>query len=233
MKRRALLAGLTGALAGCNAGGSDPTTGSTETGTRTTTATSRSTTPTRSETARTTERADPEPVPEEVFSLDYPDRIGDLLSVSMSFRSRQTAESPARVHVELTNVSGETVTIEYPPTGPVEPWLGHEGGDATLLFVPDDRQYVAASGDVEKEELIPDEPSRDGCWRSGATVAVAGVAAGTTLVPGGSVDETYTLVADPENEGCLPSGEYGYSGGVDREVGYSYETYDWSFAVTR
>jgi hypothetical protein len=233
MKRRALLAGLTGALAECTTGSvSDSTAETTRKSSGNGTAT-RTTVP-PAETARTTERDDSVPVAEAVFALNYPDRITDIpLTVSMEFRSRQTDDSPARVHVELTNAGSETVTILYPPTGPVQPWLGHDDGDAALCFVPDDREAISVGSDVEKEDLIPEGPSEDGCWRARSAFAILGTAARTTLIPGGSISETYTLVASARNGGCLPDGEYEFTDSVSRKTGPRYESWDWSFSVSR
>ncbi|MEE6210523.1 hypothetical protein U3A55_10175 [Salarchaeum sp. III] len=210
MQRRALLATLGAtvsatAVAGClgDVTGSDDTTTS-DTTTDGTTSDGTTTTPT----------AETRFVVDDVTLDDIPDDVDASLAVTGT--ADATTMHPPAVEVSVTNTADAARTWQF---GAIVPWSTLYGsrtdGDATALLAP---------GGAENE-VVPDAPQDDACWRATDGIATAQVVNEVEFAPDETKRGTYALLGGPESD-CLTAATYRFEDG-----NYLGET-EWGFEVT-
>jgi hypothetical protein len=129
---------------------------------------------------------------------------------SVSVVGQFTQSSPAVVHITCTNRASSPRTFQFGGSPPFSRVVGHHTQtEAKLYAIPDDRRHIRP--DSAAESFESDAPV-DGCWRATGHPVRQFVGLSRTLAPGESVDERYTLLAAPDNDPCLPFGEYVFTG---------------------
>lgn len=116
---------------------------------------------------------------------------------------------PARLTVELQNTSDNPLTVICGSTPPISDYVGQQPeSDARLLLIPDNRTALGFEGtERDGDPFVPEQAQKD-CWRAQHVPIAPDIADETQLVPNECLAHTYTVVAHPENGGCIPSGDY-------------------------
>lgn len=144
------------------------------------------------------------------------------LRLDTTVESEFDADSPARLSVELENASDEAISYNSGLSVPLERLVGHNttGNSAMFLypedfldFSPDGSGSGVSDSDSEQTEtpFVPTAPI-NGCWRAtqdGWTEYATSFP--VTIESGGSVSRSYVLLADPDNDGCLPASTYEFT----------------------
>ncbi|WP_248518075.1 hypothetical protein [Salinarchaeum laminariae] len=173
----------------------------------------------RVQTNCTTSMASPDPYPD--LQIEYDD-VPEDAGVAMCVQAVQpfTDDSPAKIAVELTNVSDSSATYGF---GISPPWGGvfaeHVQQEATLIFVPDYREHVGSEG------LIP-QRATDGCWRAQSLYSGEDIGLTATVDPAETIREEYTILA-AEGSACLTQGTY-----RSEEAHYDPVPDAWGFDIT-
>lgn len=127
-----------------------------------------------------------------------------------------TTMHPPAVEVAVTNTADAARTWQF---GAIVPWSTLYGtrtdSGATALLAP---------GGAENE-IVPDTPQEDACWRATDGIATAQVVNEVEFAPGETKRGTYALLGGPESD-CLTAATYRFEDG-----NYLGET-EWGFEVT-
>lgn len=153
-----------------------------------------------------------------------------MVSIDASLVERSTEEHPARIRVRLTNDAESQRTLRFGSSPPLSTYVSKAGDEgAKLVLVPGDTSKVSArdSNDDGTFRLVPERPT-DGCWQAEDDIIGQDILQSRTLEPGGSVTETYTVLAGADNDPCLPADEYRFEGSFEAES----ERFGWSLVVS-
>ena len=143
-----------------------------------------------------------------------------------------SASAPARIEIRFANEAENPRTFE---TGAVAPFSEVRGsGPTSLLLVPDlDGLSMIDENDDGEFVLVPDPPAEH-CWQAEDRPVIPGVVERQTVGPGGTLRETYEVVAAPNASGCLQSGGYRFSQTIQEvtEDGETEALSRWGFTLT-
>ncbi|WP_267644182.1 hypothetical protein [Haloarchaeobius amylolyticus] len=222
MRRRTLLAGITGslsALAGCNGLGEDARgrTGTREPFSVPTTPDGSAETEDEVDSLRTRAVSTLGDAPVQLAVAGV-EAAADSLGYSVGFVADGTPANPPRVRVTATNVGETATTVEFdgvapfgahvgtyeaPTTGPAAPAGGGGNGDEAgsdgprLLLVPtNDRRFDVAWSWASAQ-----------CWRFPSAFDPPEVTESVELAPGETTDRVYDIVT-PKDAECLVPGVY-------------------------
>lgn len=162
----------------------------------------------------------PDPYPD--VQVEYND-VPDDADVSMCVQPVEpfNDDSPAKIAVELTNVSDDEVAYTFDVSPPYDGVSAdQEQGDGGLILIADFHERMSTTGGI-----VPSEPT-DGCWRALHEFSAGDYDVTESIVPAETVREEYTLLADPESE-CLALGTY-----RSEEEAYDPVGGQWGFQIT-
>lgn len=146
------------------------------------------------------------------------DSLPDDVDASVDVTATQdvTESHPAVFEIAVTNTADGERTWEF---GAVVPWsslYGEQGdGKRTVLLAPGG----------EENDVVPDAPQEDACWRATDGIATIQVVKEKTFAPGETKSATYAFLAGPESD-CLGPGTYRFE-----DNNFLGET-KWGFEVT-
>ena len=142
-----------------------------------------------------------------VSSSDPPTtaQVRQMATVTRPF----TAESPARVRFRFTNTAPDPRVFWFGGVVPFTPAsVTHETDTARLQLVP--VRSGAAGVDTNDDgefTVVPDTP-QGGCWQAVDEVIYPDVRQFVELDPCESAAASFEAVAHPDNDRCLPGGQY-------------------------
>ncbi|SEK31649.1 hypothetical protein SAMN04488691_101176 [Haloferax larsenii] len=125
-----------------------------------------------------------------------------------------TAEHPARFRLTFTNTSESELSLSGGPTLPFSAIRGEQqDGDARLLLIPDERDWITPTGEggnVLDVPLIP-RSQTDGCWTAEYDGTLRKqTSLHTQVSPGETVSHEYTLL-NWATDSCLPAGTWTFT----------------------
>jgi hypothetical protein len=153
-----------------------------------------------------------------------------MVSIGATLVEEATEDHPARIRVRLTNDAESQRTFRFGSSPPLSTYVSDRSGeDATLVLVPDDTSNVSIEdrNDDSTFRLVPDQPT-DGCWQVVDRIVGQDILQSRTVESGGSVTETFTVLAGADNDPCVPADDYRFEAGF--EVGE--QRFDWSLVVS-
>lgn len=137
-------------------------------------------------------------------------------SVDVTAAQDVTESHPAVFEIAVTNTADAERTWQF---GAIVPWSSLYGdqtaGKRTVLLAPGG----------EENDVVPDAPQPDTCWRATDAIATIQVVKQKTFAPGETKRATYAFLAGPESD-CLAPGTYRFE-----DNNYLGET-TWGFEVT-
>lgn len=152
------------------------------------------------------------------------DALPPDVEFSVQVDQQFTETSPARLRIHCTNRAETTRQFHFGGSPPFSKPLGlHTASDAWLYAIPDDRHNIMESG--KAPPLVPEMPV-EGCWRASHDPGWHLPEHIRELAPDDTVSEQYTVLAAPDNDPCLPEGEYVFTG--DRLLP---DAPDWTFSL--
>jgi|GEM_PF-1153892 len=142
--------------------------------------------------------------------------VGVDADVSVTETADATTGHPATVEVAVTNTADAPRAWRF---GAVVPWSTLYGDR-----VDDDATVLLAPGGAENE-VVPEPPQNDGCWRATDGIATIQIVNEAEFAPGETRRETYALLGGPESD-CLTAATYRFE-----KPNYLGQI-DWGFEVT-
>lgn len=128
--------------------------------------------------------------------------------------TRQPSEdSPGQIEIVFANVGADARKFQFGATPPFSPdWGDHAKSPARMVLVPSDLDEfdnvsIYDVNDDGELNLIPERPTNQ-CWQLEDMIARLDEFLGATIPACGSISTTYDVFGHPENERCLPPGEY-------------------------
>lgn len=153
-----------------------------------------------------------------------PDPVSkDIIDIEMIVTKQFSKTEPAKLQIRFTNTGDTDKEMMFGPTPPFSTYLS-SNRDPAMVLIPDHNKHIHAEG---ADQIIPDEPS-DGCWKEqGNGMVIWGTGTSMVFEPGESVSQSYTIIAQHNNEPCFQEGEYRYE-----EPHYFAHELSWGFDLT-
>lgn len=119
-----------------------------------------------------------------------------------------TADSPAQIHTTFRNKARTERVFWFGTTVPFTPTsVQHASQSAMLQLVPESGVGTIDTNRDGEFQAVPEQP-HDGCWQAEDEIVFSDERRFIRLEECGSATETFTVVAHPSNEACLPTGTY-------------------------
>ncbi|WP_135824999.1 hypothetical protein [Halorussus ruber] len=134
------------------------------------------------------------------------------VSVVGGVTKQPSKDAPGKVQIVFSNLGESARKFQFGATPPFSPdWGTHEESSAQMILVPDldefEKVSVYDANDDGKLNPVPERPT-DQCWQLEDMIARTDVFVAKTIPPCSSISTTYRVLGHPENESCLPPGDY-------------------------
>jgi len=151
---------------------------------------------------------------------EMPKQIRDRYSVAVWVDQQYSAESIAQLRIEVLNNQDSTQEDGWGPSPPFSGYQGEHLERETVLWVAPSRSpgknnagiihVESAQADYGPTEDL--SAPIDGCWQIQGIGADA-IENKLSLRPCEKFARTYSVYADSDNQGCIPSGQYRFETG--------------------